>query len=181
MAEWEATVEKYSPLVWRISWRMLGNEADAADCYQETFLSALRFARREPVRQWGGLLRRLAMSRALDMLRRRVREREHFDNEPGAEAVDGSAGPGELAEGGELVVRLRAALGRLPADQAEVFSLYTLEGQSYREIASLLGLKRTTVGVLLHRARRELRRWLSEGEEWSGSRFNDERSQEHTR
>ena len=59
--------------VWRTAYRLLGNRADADECFQEAFLAALEVSRREPVRDWGALLRRLAAARALDRLRRRYR------------------------------------------------------------------------------------------------------------
>jgi len=31
----------HGPLVWQTAWRLLGHEADAADCFQETFVSAM--------------------------------------------------------------------------------------------------------------------------------------------
>jgi len=47
-------------MVVRISWRILGRGGDVEDSVQEGFFEAFRLHRRETVRQWGGLLRRLA-------------------------------------------------------------------------------------------------------------------------
>ena len=74
MPDWDAIVAEHGPLVWRTVYRLVGNHADASDCFQETFLSAISAARRERVENWGGFLQRIATARALDRLRRRVRQ-----------------------------------------------------------------------------------------------------------
>src|SRR3954462_13916485 len=74
MTDWEAIGRGHGRGVWRTAWRVLADAADADDCMQEAFVDAVELSRREPVRDWGRLLTRLAPSRALDRLRRRIRE-----------------------------------------------------------------------------------------------------------
>src|SRR5258705_10863648 len=74
MTDWEGIVERDGPAVWRTVYRLLGRRADAEDCYQETFLAALRLWARQPVRHPRAALQRLATARAVDRLRRRYRE-----------------------------------------------------------------------------------------------------------
>lgn len=74
MPDWDAIVGQHGRLVWRTAYRLLGNHADASDCFQETFLSALSAARTRRVGNWGGFLQRLATARALDRLRHRRRQ-----------------------------------------------------------------------------------------------------------
>lgn len=59
--------------VWRVIVRLLGADgADAADCFQQTFVEFLSRGRpRSEVRNAGALLRRIAAARAIDVLRRR--------------------------------------------------------------------------------------------------------------
>lgn len=162
MTDWQSIVQEYRGLVWRTAYRVLGNEADAADCFQETFISALEVARRERVRNWAALLRRLATTRALDRLRQRRRQAAHFDPMPEEVPIPGSEPePFQRAEASELSDRLRAALAHLSEQQGQVFCLRFLESQSYREIAKQLDIKTSAVGVLLHRARGRLRELLS--------------------
>jgi RNA polymerase sigma-70 factor (ECF subfamily) len=56
-----------------------------------------------------------------------------------------------------MTQRLRSALARLPAKQADAFCLHCLEGWSYREIAAHLDARVDHVGVLISRARVALR------------------------
>jgi RNA polymerase sigma-70 factor (ECF subfamily) len=161
MTDWSRIVERHGPTVWKTVYRLLDNEADAADCFQNAFLEALKLSRREAVRHWPGLLRRLATANALHRLRQRYRESSRVDS-----VVDGSTPdpkrpePALAAETGELAEHLCRALAGLDARQAQVFCLACLEGLSYREIAAAIGLRINHVGVLLNRARSRLREQL---------------------
>jgi RNA polymerase sigma-70 factor (ECF subfamily) len=149
------------PTVWRTAYRIVGDRADADECFQEAFLAAWEVARKGPVKDWRALLTHLAAARAVDRLRRRVRRRplERVDD---WDAVRGPGPPpSKSAEDAELPSRLREALASLPPKQAEAFCLQALEGWSYAEIAGRLGESTDAVGVLLHRARKALRRLLS--------------------
>ena len=165
MADWESLVHEHKQLVWHTVYRLVGNHADALDCLQDTFLEAVKVDRKEDVREWSAMLRHLATVRALDLLRTRYRQSGRTDQQfDPAIAISRDPGPGELAEGGELLARLRAALAELPAQQAEVFCLCRLDGATYQDAATQLGLDVNHVGVLLHRANKRLRQLLaSEG------------------
>jgi RNA polymerase sigma-70 factor, ECF subfamily len=161
VTDWNTIVDQHGQLVWATVWRLLGNPADALDCYQETFLDAVKVARREPVGNWSALLRHLATARALDLLRARCRQRNCTDAMVDPDTlISRQPDPGQEAEAGELAERLRVALAQLPGDQAEVFCLSCLDKLSYREIGERLKLTTNAVGVLLHRARHRLRELL---------------------
>src|SRR6476660_9672091 len=102
MPDWQSILSQDGPAVWRTAYRLLGNRADADECFQETFLAALSFSRRADVESWGALLHRLATARAIDRLRQRQRRNiRHamvdFDSVDGREAE-----PFQHAEAGEL-------------------------------------------------------------------------------
>jgi len=159
--DWQAVVEEYGPLVWRTAYRLLGNQADAGDCFQEAFLTALQLSRRQPVRNLPGLLVRLATTRAIDRLRQRIRRDRHeadaYDSERNAEGAD----PLEHIEAQDLAQHLREAIGRLPPQEANVFCLRYLNEMSYLRIARELKIGVNTVGVSLHRAKTHLREFLA--------------------
>ncbi|HEV3162583.1 MAG TPA: sigma-70 family RNA polymerase sigma factor [Isosphaeraceae bacterium] len=162
MPDWDAIVGQHGRLVWRTAYRLLGNHADAGDCFQETFLSALSAARRQRVDNWGGFLQRLATARALDRLRRRLRQSAragHLSDEATVPCPE--PGPSVQAEAQELNDQLRRALADLPPKQAEAFCLHYLEQWSYQQVGQHLGLATNAVGSLLHRARAGLRDALS--------------------
>ena len=166
--DWDDLVAREGPAVWRAVRRVIGDDADADDAFQETFVAAVELSRREPVRQWRGLLLRLGHARAIDRLRLRYRRGAHEDAEAAEANFETVASdrpqPREMAEAAELSARLRAALSELPDKQSEVFTLFCLEGWTYQEISEYTGASIDSVGVLLHRARAKLKVLLEEKE-----------------
>ncbi len=161
MEDWDGIVSREGPAVWRTAYRLLGNRADADECFQEVFLGAVRLARQQPLRDPRSILQSMVTARAIDRLRKRYRQRSRetvgdWDDHPAAGAT-----PGQCAEAAELSERLRRRLARIPPKQARAFCLYSLEGASYQEIAEILTTSVDAVGVLLHRARAKLREHLA--------------------
>jgi len=158
MTDWSDIVAQHGYLVWRIAFRLLHREADALDCFQRTFVSALALARSEEIHSWPAVLVRLATARALEQLRQRCRETSRLTTLPAQPVVDDKArDPLDDAAAGELAEKLRQALTTIDQQQAEVFCLACLEDWSYQDIASRLGITVNHVGVLLNRARAALR------------------------
>src|SRR5262249_51980570 len=132
-----------------------------ADCFQRTFIAALEVARKEAVRNWPALLRRLATVRALEWLRQRQRNATRQTALPEGGSPDPKAAdPLQAAEASELAEHLREALADLDDRQAQVFCLVCLEGLSYQQVAEQVGVTVNHVGVLLNRARTRLRERL---------------------
>jgi DNA-directed RNA polymerase specialized sigma24 family protein len=59
MLDWQKLVTEHGPGVWRTTYRILADHADALDCYQETFLAIHRSPPSKPVLDWGAYLGRL--------------------------------------------------------------------------------------------------------------------------
>lgn len=168
---WPEIVKEFGPAVWGTVYRLLGDREDAAECYQEVFLEAVRVSRDQPVEKWGAMLTTIAARRSVDRLRQRMAHRQVRAN---TDALDSVPERGRLAidaaSDQELAQRLRNALSFLPEQQAEVFWLSAIEELSYDEIAQRLSLTVDHVGVLLHRGRARLRETL-------GRELLEERSQ----
>ena len=157
--DWQIIIKKHGPAVWQTSYRLLGNHEDAADCFQETFVSALDFCRRHRVRNFSGLLARLATARAIDQLRRRFRRAQSEENFDDYSTVKSEYPcPSQQLQQKELTAVLRKLLSKLPTQEAQVFCLRYLNDMSYQQIAHELDIKANTAGVLLHRARAKLRK-----------------------
>jgi RNA polymerase sigma-70 factor (ECF subfamily) len=174
VVDWSQIVRQHGPLVWTTVYRLLRHDADAADCFQRTFLSALVLSRTQPVRNWPGLLRRLGTQRALELLRQRLRQAQRL--RPLLAEIEVSSDtpePDQAAVVRELSEHLREALAELDARQAQVFCMICLDGQSYAETADELGLTISNVGVLLSRARLGLRDRLR-GHEPAAARRSEE-------
>ncbi len=157
MVPWAQIVKQHGPLVWQTVYRFVRREEDAADCFQNTFLAALELSRRQAVRHWPALLKRVATMQALNRLGQRLREARRLrplGDDPGASR---EAPPEQAARVSELSEQLVLVLAELEPRQAEVFTLACLDGWSYQEIAAELRITVNHVGVLLNRARAALR------------------------
>jgi RNA polymerase sigma-70 factor (ECF subfamily) len=167
LTDWNSIVRAHGPMAFDAAWAVLANAADAEDAVQEALADAVRVARDGPVDNWGGLLRRLATRRAVDLLRRRrhrqgtVAARTLPEDPPAGVAAQ----PDAVAVGVELAGRLRAALSELPPQQAEVFALRYFADAANAEIATQLNLTPGAVGVALHKARQRLDTLLNLHEE----------------
>ena len=175
MIDWQRIVRRHGPLVWKTACKLLGNHADAADCFQETFLSAVRITQHQHVKSFPALLRRLATARAIDQLRRRFRNSRLCTNVDISNVAANNPQPEQNLQTRQLVENLRKALSHVPQQQAEVFCLRHLNNMSYRRIAEQLGLKTSAVGVLLHRARANLRPYFEPQQNERGKKRHEEK------
>jgi RNA polymerase sigma-70 factor (ECF subfamily) len=156
--DWNTIIKEHGPAVWQTAYRLLGNHADAADCFQETFVSALGFCRRQRVLNFSAFLARLATARAIDQLRRQFRHAQSRTDFGDCNAVEcDKACPHQQAERRELVEKVRQSISELTPQEAQVFCLRYLNELSYQQIAQQLSITTNSVGVLLHRARARLR------------------------
>ena len=157
-------VERHSRAVFRLAFRMLGNEHDAEDAVQEAFLKAHRalheFESRSRFSSW---LHRITVNCSYDVLRRRVRRAEDpletpgDDDAPAAELAALGPLPDRLLFGKELERRMRVALARLSDLERSVFLLRHHEGLALRDIGDAMGLDTNATKHALFRAVRKVR------------------------
>ena len=157
-SDWERIVREHGPMVFTTAKRVLGQSAEAEDVAQDVLLEAFRLNQTQPVRSWGGFLRRLATCRALDRLR--VQKKSISLN--GMDVKDYGHGPDQAAIAKELAGRLRQALAQLPRREGEVFCLRYFEDLSYQQIGEILGTLPGAVAQALHKARARLEELLAE-------------------
>lgn len=161
MVDWDELVRREGPTIWRTIYRLVHNQADADECLQETFVAAVRLSHHQSVGNWQALLKRLAVARAVDCIRQRLRRTSREDTTDIASVAAPTRAPYERAEAAELAGALRWALAQVPARSAEIFCLHELEGWSYQEIGDHFSMSSSAVGVQLHRLRRKLQKLLS--------------------
>ena len=175
--DWQPILEHYGPAVWRTVRSLVGNEADARDCYQTVFLEALQFSRRSEVEDWSHLLGRIARVRALDVLRGRYRRAKQDDATGSVDTAEcPSATASDELDAKELSERLRGALAAISVEQAEVFVMRYIDQLTYDEIAVRTKSNGNAVGAMLSRARKQLRELLGESESPSIARVESIRS-----
>ena len=152
---WEQLRRKHGSAVWGVVYRILAHYEDARDCLQEVFFDAYRSPSAETVRNWRAYLCWLATRRAIDRLRTRREKRcEPLLSEPMAPR---SVNPAEQSETGAII---REELDRLPEAQATAFWMSCVEQLTYQEIAEQMQTTSNAVGLLIHRARHQLKQKL---------------------
>jgi RNA polymerase sigma-70 factor (ECF subfamily) len=158
-------VERHSRALFKLGYRMTGNEQDAEDVVQEAFLKAYRSLDRfEDRSQVGSWLYRIAANCAFDVLRKRQRRdsrNESLDVEDAPEPQAPEPGPERLALGADVRQRLEAALERMSPRERAAFVLRHFEGRSVKEIEAALGIDTTSVKQSVCRAVRKARELLA--------------------
>ena len=141
--------------VYRLTYRMAGDDDLARDMTQETFIRA--HAKLDQFRgdaAFSTWLHTLAVSMSLNVLRKvdrhRKRERALEDAAPIPARKPARAEP-------DLKQRLREAVDALPEIYRTVFVMHDVEGYNHREIASALDMAEGTSKARLSRARAKLR------------------------
>jgi RNA polymerase sigma-70 factor (ECF subfamily) len=158
---YEAHVDR----VYRLSYRMTGDESLAEECVQDTFVRVFErlgdFRGDAAVGTW---IHAVATSVVLNCLRKvkRLNARE-----VPVEAVGPLGGETRRAEP-DLKRRLREAIDALPAKLRMVFVMHDIEGYTHDEIGGALGMPVGTSKVQLFRARARLREALADfAGEWA--------------
>ncbi|MDJ0840575.1 MAG: sigma-70 family RNA polymerase sigma factor [Acidobacteriota bacterium] len=149
--------EEYGRMVLTTARRILGDPAGAEDAQQTVFLELLRMkpAQRQAVREWAALLRVMATRTALDQLRRRSRHPAE-SGIPEQVTAPREDGPEFRLARKQRADRLRSMLRRLSPKDARIFALRYFEDLTYDQIAEVLQISESSVGVRLHRARKKL-------------------------
>ncbi|MCW2616620.1 MAG: polymerase sigma factor SigE [Frankiales bacterium] len=154
---WDEVVRDHSARVYRLAYRLTGNQHDAEDLTQEVFVRVFRSLSSYTPGTFEGWLHRITTNLFLDLVRRRARIR--FDALPDdAERLpSGDRGPAQLYDDTHFDHDVQAALDAMPPDFRAAVVLCDLEGLSYEEIAATLGIKIGTVRSRIHRGRAQLR------------------------
>lgn len=143
--------------VYSIGRRICGNEEDAEDVLQDTFLEVCRsISRFRGDGSLWGWIRQVAVSKALMLLRReRKRATRALFSGGGHPDAIGSQPPDPSAP-----LDLETALGRLPPLTRAVLWLHDVEGYTHEEIGEMMGRTTSFSKSQLSRAHKRLREWL---------------------
>jgi RNA polymerase sigma-70 factor, ECF subfamily len=161
-------VERHSRTVFSLGYRMMGNESDAEDVVQETFLRAYKkldsFQFQASFKTW---IYRIASNYCMDTLAKR----KHENPMPATESADEesleidvpsmAAGPDRLVLSGEIQHALGAALETLTPVERTAFVLRHFEGCSIEEIKKALNLRESAAKNSIFRAVQKIRKSLA--------------------
>src|SRR5207247_1848277 len=142
-------VERHSRALFRLAFRMTGNESDAEDVVQESFLRAYRqLGKFDERASFGTWLYRIAANCSLDLVRSRKRRSEHLaPADPGTEgtsldpvlnlpSLDPT--PERAALSSEVRERVAEALNELSATERTAFVLRHFEGMCIEDVSRVL-------------------------------------------
>jgi RNA polymerase sigma-70 factor, ECF subfamily len=161
-------VEQHSRAVFRLAFRMTGNEQDAEDVVQETFLRAYRqldkYEARSSFSTW---LYRIASNYSFDLIRMRKRHEDKRERGSQADERDvlqtipvNAPGPDRIAQSNQVQARVNEALNELSDQERTAFVLRHFEGLSIDEIGETLGTGTNATKHSIFRAVQKLRRSL---------------------
>jgi RNA polymerase sigma-70 factor (ECF subfamily) len=149
--------DRHVDRIYRVAFRLAGDDDAARDITQETFIRAFdrlgEFRHESSVGTW---LHSIAVSVALGTLRSKSRRDKHHVSLDVAHNI----GHEDNAADVDLREQLYAAIDALPVGYRTVFVMYEMEGYSHQEIARTLGVAETTSKGQLFRARAKLRESL---------------------
>lgn len=157
---WRELYERTIERIYRLLQRMAGNDHDAFDLAQETYVRAFarmgQFDGRSSVTTW---LYRIAVNEALQFLRREKRTQKHLKALPERPLRECHGDPSMVK------IDVKDALELLAATDRAMLLLRYQEGLDYRSMAEVLGCAEGTIASRLNRARQRLRDLLAGGYE----------------
>jgi RNA polymerase sigma-70 factor (ECF subfamily) len=172
----------YQNLAYSVAYRMLQDEASAADAVQDSFIKAFRSLSTFRGGSFKSWLMRIVVNTCYDVLRvRKRRTVESLDDLPVAQEYapqlrDRAQNPEEHAERMELNALLEAGIATLPDNQRLAVLLCDVHGYSYEEIADITQQPMGTVKSRLSRGRAKLRVYLLQHPELLPATFRHNRT-----
>ncbi|WP_200305901.1 RNA polymerase sigma factor SigE [Streptomyces adelaidensis] len=159
---WEEIVSTHSGRVYRLAYRLTGNQHDAEDLTQEVFVRVFRSLSTYTPGTFEGWLHRITTNLFLDMVRRKQRIRFDSLGDDAAERLPSrEPTPQQIFNDAHFDADVQQALDTLAPEFRAAVVLCDIEGLSYEEIAATLGVKLGTVRSRIHRGRSQLRKALA--------------------
>ncbi len=162
-----ALVERHGRALFRLAFRMTGNQQDAEDVVQESFLRAYRqLSRFDERATFGTWLYRIASNYSLDLVRSRKRRLEHMVPSPGegddpVQALPSpEPTPERFALSSEMRERVADAMQELSGTERTAFVLRHFEGMCIEEVSRVLECQPGAAKHSVFRAVQKLRRAL---------------------
>lgn len=174
----------YQDLAYNVAYRMLGDEAIAEECTQESFLSAYRHLNTYRGGSFKSWVLRMVTNACYDELRRQYRhptvplepvnDEEDEIESPSWLASD-EPSPEELFEAREVDQAIQHCLNTLVPDFRAVIILVDVQGMDYEEVSDTIKTPLGTIKSRLARARQKMRDCLQGFEELLPSIFRLDR------
>jgi len=152
-------VEKSTPLIFTVAFRMLGDEDAAYDIVQDTMVTVWqKLAKIKTAASYKTWVYRIAVNKCYDQLRKQKRQKEERFGEREWEIISNhlSEGGNTELENMENAMIINMLTNRLSPRQKAVFVLSELEGLDSDEIVKITGMTRSLVKANLYYARKNI-------------------------
>jgi RNA polymerase sigma-70 factor (ECF subfamily) len=160
-------MDRHFPAVFRIAFRVTGDEADAEEAAQEAFLRGYnKLASFRQEAQFSTWITRIAMNTSINLVERRKRDLSRYSSrvaeetsaaEGTTQVADAAAGPERLFFDGEVASLRHAAMEALTPMERTAFTLRHMEDVPMAEIATALNVPANSVKQAVFRAVSKLR------------------------
>ena len=162
-------VERHTRSIHGVAYRMTGNEQDAEEILQETFLRAYKSLRSFELRSsFSTWLYRIAVNRCLDFLKaKKMTDAYQISEEPGGEENEreiqvaaSNPGPDRLLLSAEARQKIGEAISLLTPAERVAFTMRHMEGKSIEEISKSLNVRASAAKNSIFRAVQKIRKEL---------------------
>jgi len=157
-----SAMQSWGPELVTMLWRILGNEQDVCDAYQNTFLKLAHFEGGRKPEHIKAYVFRSAANVAISMLRRRITERKNLSEL--SAAGNNIKSPISELDSRYLQESLRCNIARLPEHLRSVVTLHDLAELSYVQVGKMLGITAATARVYRCKAIQLLAVWMNRKE-----------------
>lgn len=155
-------ISLHVPRMYRVAYRLLGDEDKAHEAVQEACLKALGklsdFDGRATMTTW---LHRITVNCAKDAMRSETRKQNAYSELQAQARANKSDSPAAAVEAKELSSLALVLVEKLPDDCRSAFALTQLDGYSYDEAAQIEGRPRGTMASRVFRAKKILMEQLN--------------------
>lgn len=142
-------------------WRILGNEQDVCDAYQDTFLRLAHYDGGKKPEHIKAYIFRSASNVAISMLRRKIAERKLSSTIAADRPVSRPANNTDGLDTRYLQENLRCCVARLPEYLRNVIILRDLAELSYSQVGKILNISEATARVYRCKAIQLLAVWMN--------------------
>ena len=157
-----STMHKHGQELITLLWRILGNEQDVCDAYQNTFLQLAHYEGGQKPEYVKAYIFRTANNVAISMLRRKIADKKRISSA----VVNGKhvTSPAKELDSKYLQESLRYYIAQLPTHLRNVITLRDLAELSYAQIGRILGISAGTARVYRCKALQILTIWMGKEE-----------------
>jgi len=156
-----STMQNHGQELVTMLWRILGNEQDVCDAYQDTFLKLAHYHGGQRPQYVKAYIFRTASNVAISMIRRKITERKNLPQIADDKKIKT---PESELDSANLQEKLRFNIARLPEHLRSVVTLHDLGELSYHQVGMMLSISQATVRVYRCKAVQLLAVWMKKNE-----------------